>query len=107
MLLFVLRNRGGILISTLDDILEDFSLYLRVEKRVSEGIARCYCYSAGRFLRWADTVNPDKSHAVKYYDRLLKEKKKASTISNILYALKHYSETYSASCFVPPCAHSR
>ncbi len=27
------------MISALDDILEDFSLYLRVEKRISEGAA--------------------------------------------------------------------
>jgi len=40
--------------------------------------------------RWADTLNPDRKHAVKYYDILLKEGKKASTIANILFALKHY-----------------
>jgi len=78
------------MISALDDILEDYKVYLRVEKRVSEGIARGYCYSVGRFLRWVDTLNPDRRHAVKYYDMLLKEEKKASTIANILFALKHY-----------------
>ena len=35
-----LRDKGGNMISALDDILEDFSLYLRVEKRISEGVAR-------------------------------------------------------------------
>jgi site-specific recombinase XerD len=78
------------MISALDDILEDFSLYLRVEKRISEGIARNYCYSVKRFVKWADTLNPEKRDAVKYYDALLKERKKASTIGNILYVLKHY-----------------
>ncbi|KYK31879.1 MAG: hypothetical protein AYK18_05925 [Theionarchaea archaeon DG-70] len=78
------------MISALDDILEDYKVYLRVEQRVSEGIAQGYSYSVGRFLRWADTLNPDRRHAVKYYDMLLKEGKKASTIANILFALKHY-----------------
>jgi integrase/recombinase XerD len=35
-------------------------------------------------------LNPGKKDAVKYYDALLKERKKASTIGNILHALKHY-----------------
>jgi site-specific recombinase XerD len=78
------------MISALDDILEDFSLYLRVEKRISEGVARNYCYSVKRFVKWADTLNPEKKDAVKYYDAMLKERKKASTIGNILHALKHY-----------------
>ncbi|MBU7027115.1 MAG: tyrosine-type recombinase/integrase [Theionarchaea archaeon] len=78
------------MISALDDILEDFSLYLRVEKRISEGVARNYCYSVRKFLRWTDTLNPEKKDAVKYYDTLLKERKKASTVGNILFALKHY-----------------
>ena len=78
------------MISALDDILEDFSLYLRVEKRISEGVARNYCYSVRKFLRLADTLNPEKKDAVKYYDTLLKEGKKTSTVGNILFALKHY-----------------
>jgi len=78
------------LICVLDDVLEDFSVYLRVEKGISEGVAKNYCYSVGRFLRWIDTPNPDRKDAVKYVDRLLKEKKKASTVRNILHALKHY-----------------
>jgi integrase/recombinase XerD len=78
------------MISALDDILEDFAVYLRVEKRISEGITRCYCWSVGKFLRWVDTLNPGRRDAVKYYDNLLKEKKKTSTIANILFALKHY-----------------
>lgn len=41
-------------------------------------------------MKWADTLNPEKKDAVKYYDTLLKERKKASTIGNILHALKHY-----------------
>jgi site-specific recombinase XerD len=53
-------------------------------------VARNYCYSVKRFVTWADTLNPKKKHAVKYYDALPKERKKASTIGNILYALKHY-----------------
>ena len=57
------------MISALDDILEDFSLYLRVEKRISEGMTRGYCYSMGKFLRRADTLNPDRKDAVKYYDK--------------------------------------
>jgi len=77
------------MISALDDILEDFSLYLRVEKRLSEKTAKHRCYSVGKFLRWADTLNPGKKDAVKYYDLLLKELK-ASSIKNTLYALKHY-----------------
>jgi len=80
------------MICVLDDILDDFSVYLRVEKRISEGVARNYCYSVGRFLRWVDTPNPSRKDAVKYVDRLLKERKKASTITNILFALKHYYE---------------
>ncbi|MBU7046543.1 MAG: tyrosine-type recombinase/integrase [Theionarchaea archaeon] len=78
------------MITALDDILEDFSLYLRVEKRVSEGVVRGYIYSVGQFLKWTDTLNPERKHAVKYYDKMLKEKKKASTIANTLFALKHY-----------------
>jgi integrase/recombinase XerD len=78
------------LICVLDDILEDFSLYLRVEKGISEGVARNYCYSVGRFLRWVDTPNPNKKDAMKYVDTLMKEKKKAATTRNILWALKHY-----------------
>ena len=78
------------MISALDDILEDFLMYLRVEKRISGGVARCYCWSVGRFLRWTDTLNPDKRDAVKYLDRLWKEEKKESTIRNILFGLKHY-----------------
>ncbi|MBU7028687.1 MAG: tyrosine-type recombinase/integrase [Theionarchaea archaeon] len=78
------------MISALDDILEDFSLYLRVEKRISEGVARNYCYSVRKFLRLVDTLNPEKKDVVKYYDALLKEGKKASTVGNILFALKHY-----------------
>lgn len=78
------------MISALNDVLEDFSLYLRTEKRVSEGVARNYCYSLGNFVKWADTLYPEKKDAVKYYDTLLKERKKESTISNILIALKHY-----------------
>ena len=88
--MFAKRNKGDHIISALDDILEDFSLYLRVEKRVTEGVARGYCYSVGKFLKWADTLNPERKHAVKYYDKMLKEKKKASTIANTLFALKHY-----------------
>ncbi|MBU7028889.1 MAG: tyrosine-type recombinase/integrase [Theionarchaea archaeon] len=80
------------MISVLDDILEDFSVYLRVEKGISEGVTKDYCYSVGRFLRWVDTPNPSRKDAVKYVDRLLKEKKKASTVRNILFALKHYYE---------------
>ncbi|MBU7011332.1 MAG: phage integrase N-terminal SAM-like domain-containing protein, partial [Theionarchaea archaeon] len=72
------------------DVLEDFSLYLRVEKRISEGVAKNYCYSVGRFLRWVDTPNPTRKDAVKYIDRLMKDKKKESTVRNILHALKHY-----------------
>ena len=79
------------MISALDDILEDFSVYLRVEKRISEGVARCYCYSVGRFLRWTDTLNPNRRDAVKYLDRLLKEKKMESTIGNIL---ENHGESY-------------
>ena len=78
------------MISALDDILEDFSLYLRVEKRISEGVARNYCYSVRKFLKLVDTLNPEKKDAVRYYDALLKERKKASTVGNILFALKHY-----------------
>ncbi|MBU7028388.1 MAG: tyrosine-type recombinase/integrase [Theionarchaea archaeon] len=80
------------MICVLDDILEDFSVYLRVERGISEGVARNYCYSVGRFLRWIDTPNPGRKDAVKYVDRLLKEKKKASTVRNILFALKYYYE---------------
>jgi hypothetical protein len=37
------------MISALDDILEDFSLHLRVEKRISEGVARnCLYFFPGR-----------------------------------------------------------
>jgi len=86
----LIPNKGGNMISALDDILEDFSLHLRVERRISEGVARNYCYSVKRFVKWADTLNPEKRDAAKYYDALLKERKKASTIGNILYALKHY-----------------
>ncbi|KYK36465.1 MAG: hypothetical protein AYK18_11600 [Theionarchaea archaeon DG-70] len=78
------------MISAIDDILEDFSLYLRVERRISPGVARCYRYSLGRFLRWADTINPDRHDAVKYMDKLMKDGKKESTLRNILFALKHY-----------------
>lgn len=88
--MFAKRNKGDHIISALDDILGDFSLYLRVEKRVTEGVARKYCYSVGKFLKWADTLDPERKHAVKYYDRMLKEKKKASTIANTLFALKQY-----------------
>jgi integrase/recombinase XerD len=91
-LLFGKCNKGDGMISALDDILEDFSVYLRVEKRISEGVTRDYSYSLGKFLRNAGTLNPEKRHAVKYYNLLLKEKKKASTIGNILFALKHYYE---------------
>jgi site-specific recombinase XerD len=80
------------MISALNDILEDFEVYLRVENRLSEGVTRKYCYSVGKFLRWLDTLNPEKKDAVKYYDTLLREGKKASTIGNILFALKHYYE---------------
>ena len=86
----LIPDKGGNMISALDDILEDFSLHLRVERRISEGVARNYCYSVKRFVKWADTLNPEKRDAAKYYDALLKERKKASTIGNILYALKHY-----------------
>jgi integrase/recombinase XerD len=44
----------------------------------------------GRFLRRVNTTNPDKKDAVKYYDALLKEGKKASTVMNVLAALRHY-----------------
>ena len=77
------------MISALDDILEDFSLYLRVEKRLSGETARGRCYLVGKFLRWADTLNPGRKDAVRYYDLLLKEIK-ASSIKNTLYALKYY-----------------
>jgi integrase/recombinase XerD len=86
------KTRGDTLICVLEDLLEDFSIYLRVEKQISEGVARNYCYTVGRFLRWADTMSPDRKHAVRYYDALLKERKKAASIRNILAALKHYYE---------------
>jgi integrase/recombinase XerD len=89
-LLSVERNKGDTMISALDDILEDFEMYLRVENRLSEGVTRNYCYTVARFLRWVDTLDPKKKDAVKYYDTLLKEGKKASTIGNVLFALKHY-----------------
>ncbi|MBU7028289.1 MAG: tyrosine-type recombinase/integrase [Theionarchaea archaeon] len=79
------------MICVLEDILEDFSVYLRVEKRISEGVTKNYCYSIGKFLKWVDTPNPEKKDAVKYYDLLLKDRKPA-TIRNILAALKHYYE---------------
>jgi hypothetical protein len=47
-------------------------------------------YSVKRFVTWVDRLNPEKKHAVKYIDALLKERKKASTIGNILYMLKCY-----------------
>lgn len=78
------------MICVLDDVLEDFSLYLRIEKRISDGVARNYCYSVGRFLRRVNTTNPDKKDAVRYYDALLKEGKKGSTVMNVLAALRHY-----------------
>ncbi|MBU7009449.1 MAG: tyrosine-type recombinase/integrase [Theionarchaea archaeon] len=78
------------MICVVDDILEDFSLFLRVEKGISEGVAKNYCYSVGRFLKWVDTPNPTRKDAVKYIDRLMKDKKKESTVRNILHALKHY-----------------
>jgi len=78
------------MICVLEDILEDFSVYLRVEKGISAGVAKNYCYSVGRFLRWNDTPNPTRKDAVKYVDRLLREQKKAATIRNILFAIKHY-----------------
>ena len=78
------------MIGVLDDILEDFSVYLRIERGISEGTAQNYCYSVGKFLRWVDTPTPTKKDAVKYVDRLLKEKKKAATIRNILFAIKRY-----------------
>ena len=88
--MFGKRNRGDQIISALDDILEDFSLHLRVEKRISESITRCYCYSVAKFLRWTGTLNPERKDAVRYYDKMLKEGKKASTIANVIFALKHY-----------------
>lgn len=91
-LLFAKRNKGGNMITAIDDILEDFGVYLRVEKRISEGVAKNYSYSVGKFLRWVDTLDPEKKDAVKYYDTMLKEGKKASTIGNNLFALKHYYE---------------
>ena len=80
------------MISVLEDVLEEFSVYLRVEKRVSEPTARNYCYTVAKFLRWVDTINPERKDAVKYYDTLLRERKKTSSIGNILAALKHYYE---------------
>jgi hypothetical protein len=68
--LFGKCNKGDGMISALDDILEDFSVYLRVEKRISEGVTRDYCYSLGKFLRCAGTLNPEKRHAVKYYTNM-------------------------------------
>jgi integrase/recombinase XerD len=78
------------MICVLEDVLEDFSVYLRVEKRISEAAAMNYCYMVGKFLRWVDTINPERKDAVKYYDTMLKERKKASSIRNTLAALKHY-----------------
>lgn len=66
-LLFGKCNKGDGMISALDDILEDFSVYLRVEKRISEGVTRDYCYSLGKFLRCAGTLNPEKRHAMGYF----------------------------------------
>ena len=80
------------MISVLEDVLEEFSVYLRVEKRVSESTARNYCYTVAKFSRWVDTINPERKDAVKYYDALLRERKKASSIRNILAALKHFYE---------------
>jgi integrase/recombinase XerD len=88
--LFRKRKEGDKLICVVEDILEDFSLYLRVEKGICEHVARNYCYTVGRFLRWVDTPNPSKKDAMKYVDTLMKEKKKAATIRNIVFALKHY-----------------
>ncbi len=65
-------------------------MFLRVEKGISEGVVKNYCYSVGRFLRWVNTPNLARKDTVKDIDRLLKEKKKAATVKNILYALKHY-----------------
>ncbi|MBU7045158.1 MAG: tyrosine-type recombinase/integrase [Theionarchaea archaeon] len=78
------------MICVLEDVLEDFSVYLRVEKRISEAAAMNYCYMVGKFLRWVDTLDPERKDAVKYYDTMLKERKKASSIRNTLVALKHY-----------------
>jgi integrase/recombinase XerD len=86
------ETRGDTLIGVLEDVLEDFSVYLRVEKAISEGVAENYCYTVRRFLKWVDTINPERKDAIKYYDALLKERKKASTIQNILAALKRFYE---------------
>lgn len=69
-LLSIERNMDGNMISALDDILEDFEVYLRVENRLPEGVTRNYCYSVGKFLRWLDTLDPEKKDALKYYDSM-------------------------------------
>jgi hypothetical protein len=62
--LFAKRNKGGTMICVLEDVLEDFSVYLRVEKGISEGVAKNYYYIVRRFLMWVDTINPErKRHA--------------------------------------------
>lgn len=47
-------------------------------------------------------MNPEKKDAVKYYNALVKEKKKASTIGNILFALKHYYEFIGRELYLKP-----
>ena len=94
------------MICVLEDVLEEFSVYLRVEKRVSEVTARNYCYTVAKFLRWVDTINPERKDAVKYYDILLRERKKTSSFRNILAALKHYYEFNGKELDLrPPVAH--
>jgi len=80
------ENRGN----TQHTTLENFKTYLITQKQVSAGVARNYCYSVGKFLRWVNTGNPTEGKAMQYY-RYLQDKGYAnSTIANIVYALNHY-----------------
>jgi len=94
--------------NTQHTILENFKTYLIAQKQVSAGVARNYCYSVGKFLRWMDAGNPTEGRAMQYY-RYLQDKGYAnSTISNIVYALNHYFEFLGKKIqLTPPKQHKR
>jgi len=98
------ENRGN----TQHTTLENFKTYLITQKQVSAGVARNYCYSVGKFLRWMDTGNLTEGKVMQYY-RYLQDKGYAnSTIANIVYALNHYFNFLGKKIqLTPPKRHKR
>ena len=91
-----------------NDLLSSLETYLVTHKQISPRTARDYTYTVSKFLRWANTTDPTKNHAMEYYRHLQKESYASSTIGNAVFALNHFFQFLGKKIKLrPPKKHQR